>query len=256
MPVAQSSPSSAPWARDLGLLYLEDLEDPRAAIAWLERARSEPPQMDELAPLARARLQSGDASSARRILEPISRGELRWDEEVRLPLALALLRSGGEARTGASELIATAPKSLRETRSWHLARAEELASSAAPGEREQAASHLREAERILDLERRFRAARAQIASLTWPEARGPLLDAARLRFDAGDRPAAIRLARLASAADPTAVEPNQLLVQLLLDPAESFWRLEAIRGWSRALPADSEAKRREEETRKLFEVWR
>jgi tetratricopeptide (TPR) repeat protein len=252
-PVAAARLPSSPWPRALGLILLDDLADPAAAIPWLERALSDPPQPAEVSALARARLEAGQPAEALKLLRPVSRAEFDWEEEVRFPLALSILRAASAERSEAADLVAGAPAGARQGRLYHLTLAQLLEGSADPAERERAKAERKEAERLRELEDRWRKVRAEVALLSWPEAGEPLVRAAAIQREMGDRAGALRMARLAAAARPDSPEANRLLSQALDDPGEVFYRLLAVRSWRRAAPGDREAARAEAEAEKAIQ---
>ncbi len=245
VPLAQSNLTANPWPRALGLVFLDEQDDPRSAVPWLERALSRPPNTAELVHFARALLAAGDAAAALKRLEPISRGDLEWDEKVRTLLGLALLRTDPARFDEARGLIEGAPDSARAGRAGLEAQLELFARSPDPQMRAQVDAARGRLTRHVELDRKVRDLRRQAAAVPWRAGAAALIQSSRLRIEMGDRPGGLRLAYLADdaaavaggRADVTA-EAARWLTELLGGPADVFFRLGSLRRWRTAAPGE------------------
>ncbi len=263
-PLAQLNIPSNPWPRAIGLVFLDELDDPRSAIPWLERALSRPPNTAELVHLARALLAASEAPAALKLLELISRGDLEWEDKVRILLGLALLRTDPTRGDEARGLIEGAPEAVRSGRAGLEAQLELLTRNPDPQSRNADEGAQKRLARYREMEQKVREVRSQAAAVPWQDGAGALVQASRLRVEMGDRPGGLRLAYLAadaagagsaggaggSAGRNSAAEASRWLAELLSDPAEVFFRLAAVRRWRTAAPSDATLSAVEAETRK------
>ncbi|HVR75507.1 MAG TPA: hypothetical protein VMT52_14320, partial [Planctomycetota bacterium] len=205
--------------------------------------------------LGRALLEKGEAARALQVLRAVSPGDTRWRSwDAGAWLARAYLETDSNADE-ADGLLREAAPSSRSARAHLLARAMLAERRAATGDAA-AAGEAREARAALErsdsIEPSVAALRRRIAAAAWPGS-GPLyLSLARLVASRGDTRGAVRLGRLALAAEPRSAEVLRSLEGWLREDGDVFFRLRALRDLLEVSPGDEAAR---EAIREIESRW-